>query len=317
MTAAAANVLAPLLAVDEETPSAGLLTYWSLTGGLDPLDLATSWEEAGLSAKEHPLPELPHPTTALRRAVRYVVSGKRMLVRPLEARGAHAIVAERAIEEETAVDSEGGTGKAISASLEHEVTARVTLDAANRVVVEPADSPYVAELRAAFNRSAGECSTSEVGSWLVDRVLGLDGVALRTTGGFYYLPPKSVEPWRKMALALQRVSGHRVLTIPALRSKDAVEAVLLAIEEEASTEADQLATELDEHISGEKKLGERAFATRAERITRTQQKLGRYEALLGAHSEKLTERLAALAVQVSAAALAAMAEETGEEAGAA
>lgn len=302
-----------LLAVQEQG-GAGCLTYWSLSGGLDPLDLAVTWAEAGLPAER--LPELPAPTTALRRAVNHVATGRRVLVRPLEEKGSHAIVLERStkVEKEGEVDAEAATPE-IKQSLAHEVVARVKLDVANRVVLDPPTSPYGPEIRASFERTSGECSASEIGGWLVDEVAALDGVALRETGGFYYLPPGSVAEWARISEAVKRVSGHRIFTIPALRSKDAVEAVLAAIEAEATAEASKLSDEIDAHLSGEAALGERALATRSERCEKVSKKLARYEELLGAHSEKLRERLDAIAEQLALASMAATPVEPLPETG--
>lgn len=275
-----------IVALDAGTDTTGALVYWRLDGGLDPAELAVVWRAAGLD--EAWLPATPAPSTALARALRER-SSKRRMVRPLNERGAHAIVNESASTSE--MDGEG---------LTYAVDLKVRLDAAGRAVITPADHPLAPQIRADYNRCLDICSADDIGCWLVSMMRKVDGVSLRDRGGFYYIPPAKVALWRTIVGAMRLISGHRTFEIPAIATGQAVEAILDAIEQEATTEAVKMEEEI---TSGS--LGERALKSRVSRCSAVETKVAAYEALLGAKLESLRERLERLRGNLVAAALVA------------
>lgn len=268
------------------TNGAGALVYWRLDGNLDPAELALPWARAGLDEKF--LPATPAPSTALSRAMREL-SARRSMVRPLDQRGAHALVHERAEGDE----------------LTYSVALRSHLDPAGRPVFDPADHPLAGRLRVDYEYQLTVCSSEDVASWLVRLARRLDGLALRDTGGFYYLPPDRIEEWAKATRALRAVSSHQTFMIPAMRSVDAVSAILDALENEAQAEAETMESELLAGING-KSLGERALTGRVARCESMERKVSRYEGLLGTKLDALRGRLESLRANLAAAALAAM-----------
>jgi hypothetical protein len=274
-----------LVILGQELPSAGALVYWRLNGELSPGHLSIPWVAAGLA--EALLPQTPAPSTALARAMRELGSQRKM-IRPLDRRGAHALVSERAKD----------------GDLTYDVELKASLDAAGRPVFTPAGHPYVNKVRADYSRHLDECSSDDVGAWLCKIVRRMDGVALRDTGGFYYIPPTRLAEWTRVVECLAQVSGHRVFQIPAMNSPDTVAAVVDAVEQEAAQEAANMEAELTEG-----KLGERALNNRYKQCENVEQKVQRYEALLGRGLDTLRTRLEQLRANLAAAAILASEDE--------
>lgn len=246
---------------------AGALVFWRLAGALDPATMRAAWAAAGFA--EAALPKLPSPAVALQRAMQGLTE-KRRLSRPLPGGGAHALVDE----------------KASTDSLDYSVALRATLDAVGRVVVTPPDHALADTLRAAYERALNECSTSDVAEWLVAQVRQLDGVSMREGGGFYFLSPAAMAKWDRVSEILETFSGHRLFSIPAMRTPDAVAAVLDALELETAAEAARLHAQV---TAG--KLGRRALQARAEEVQGMADRVRRYEATLGGKLEALHEQL--------------------------
>jgi hypothetical protein len=268
--------------------AAGALVYWRLEGVLDPAELAVRWKAAGLDTAL--IPQTPAPTTALTRALREFSSRRRM-IRSLDGRAGHAIVNETAANDD----------------LSYVTELKARLDPAGRPVFEPADHKLVPRLRADYDYQLSICSSEDVAAWLVRLIRRLDGLALRDTGGFYYLPPAHVAEWQKIVDCLRAVSEHKVFLIPAMRTTDAVDALLDAIVQDAKTEADGMEMELVEGLNG-RPLGERALKSRVGKCEAVEAKVTRYEALLGTKLDVIRTRLEVLRGNLAAAALAAMTE---------
>ncbi len=313
----------------EEGEGAGRIVYWVLKGAVDPDQLAAAWASAGLDPDD--LPALPAPSTALNRAVKGLQKG-RTLVRPLAGDG-YAVVRETA------------SGEA----LDYEATLRVRLDAVSRVTFssdstvacdcgwaqktgpERAKSlhargcrfrvasdaageahPLAAQVRAAYSAALNEHESSDVASWLV-RVLArrCDAVTLRDKGGVYYVPPFKMPAWLAVVGALRSVSAHKLFGIPALSNRDALEAVLDAVEREAADAADEMGAELLEAVGegGKPRVSERVGKARVARCDEVEAKVGRYEAMLGTRLDSIRERLGDLRANLGAAMLVEAAAE--------
>lgn len=275
----------------EALPMAGALVYWRLEGSLDPQELEVLWAKAELPAGLLPAP--PAPSTALQRAMKGLTS-KRTLVRPLDGRGALALVAERADKDD----------------LEHHVTLKVRLDAANRPIFEPAEHKLAPMIREEYDRQLDLCSAQDIGTWLCVVVRKFDGVGLREGGGFYYIPADQLARWDAAVAAIRRISAHQLFQIPAMRSDEAVAAILDALEQEATTEAKRMEDELASAT-----LGGRALTGRVSHCEAVEAKIGRYEALLGGSLETLRARLETLRGALAVAAIQADTSDVGEAGG--
>jgi hypothetical protein len=278
-----------IIAVPGLSPDvAGAITYWRLSGATDLARLGDAWRASAIDPGQFPLPLSPSPETALRKAVQEQGS-KRLLVRPLEKQKGWALVEEKA------------TGD----DLNHAITCRVKLagHAASYVgfpVVEPADHALAQPIRAEFDRAISEVDAGATSGWLVRTIYKLQAVALRDTGGIYFVPRPMLPAWRQIALAVREATAHAVFEIPALRSTEAIDAVLDAVSQEAQTEADKMEKALDEG-----QLGARALFGRSERCQETLAKIEQYEDLLGRGLDTIKERIGALKSNLVAAALMA------------
>lgn len=286
----------------EQQDGAGVLTYWRLSGTASVEDVAEAWADEGVSLVA---PEAPTDHLALRRAT-MELHERRRLVRPLGRREGFAVVEERALRE--VAFGEGGAEVEGPETLSYSVELKTGLAANGQLTIEPETHPDAQTITTAFSRHRRTLATTDIGSWLVRAVSKLDGVAMRDSGGFYYLPPKALPQWEGVCKALSFCSGHRVFRIPVMRTQEAVEAILDGVLSEATQEAARVESDLSEG------LGVRAIQARKGEINALRSKVSRYEELLGASLSKLTERLDTLHAGILAAELAAEREAASKKA---
>lgn len=263
----------------------GLVVLWRLSGEVDLEKLAAAWLAAGLDEKL--LPKPASPVVALHRAV-VELQTRHQLVRKIEGeRAGWAVVEERQ------------DGNGMEAQLNYNVTTRVRLvgdEDAEQLEFLPPDGPLVGEVRTEYERARRQLSQQDVSVWLVRRVEELRAVALRDTGGIYFVPRDAVDRWRAMCGALARASQNRVLDLPALRDDEAVAFVLDALARESERAATEMEKELE---TGD--LGERALRTRTARCGQMEQKLRQYEDLLGVQLDGMRSRIEQLQARMTAA----------------
>jgi hypothetical protein len=132
----------------------------------------------------------------------------------------------------------------------------------------------------------------------------LDAVALRDTGGVYFVPPVGLERLDRICKVLGETSRHAVHRVKALRTEDAVAGILDAITVEADVEYASMSSDL---TKGE--LGSRGLTTRAEQCEHIEGKVARYEELLGVKLDQLRTRLEGLRANITVAILKAQSEE--------
>jgi hypothetical protein len=283
-----------LITVSDHVPTAGAIVWWRLSGIVNVDTLRAAWAAQGLD--DTLLPSTASAPVALRRAVGEQRSARR-LVRPLEGTKGYALVDEHA------------TG----ADLDYHISFRVSLDTVGRLVFVPPSAPAgdprraTAEgIRAAFDRHLVELSTQDISGWLVRMMPKLDAVGLRDTGGVYFVPQPAVEKLGRLVAALKASSAHCLHRVPALRSEDAVDAILDAIAVEAEAEALGMEKELAEAA-----LGARGLENRVEHCNEVEGKVARYEALLGKSLGTLGERLERLRANLTVAMMKAQGTEGG------
>lgn len=279
------NVRSKLVVVTDDLADhvAGAVVFWELSGVIYTDRLRASWEAAGLD--EALLPELPTPAQALRRAV-MEQRERRQLVRPLGNGNGFAIVDERVNGDD----------------LDWRIKARVRVDVAGRFVIEPRDHPCGDELCATYHHCLNALSTEQTSGWLVGLAEHVGAVGLRGRGGFYFIAANRLPAWHAMMCAIEAASGKRLYEMPAMRSDQAVRAVLDAVTREAQKEAAKLRAELD---AGD--MGERALQTRTNQLADLRRKVEGYEGLLGDKLNALREELTALSASLGAATLVTLA----------
>lgn len=278
-----------------DADTAGAIMWWRLSGDTDGTRLASNWASAGLPSEL--LPKPPTPTTALNRAVNEQREARR-LARPLEGRHGWALVDE---------DARGE-------NLDYHVLLKVAVNALGRLEFfdMPKDPTHAlwservkTEIESAYNRHLDTLSHSDISSWIVSLAGDCNAVVLRDTGGIYFVPRPSMERWQGMVDVIRASSSHTIFEVPALRSDEAVAAIIDAIAREAQSEAEAMETEM----ADEGNLGSRALRGRVARVENVRAKVEAYERLLGRKLENLHLRLDALKANLAAAALAAMAAD--------
>ncbi len=266
---------------------AGAIVWWRLAGALRADDLAWSWAQAALPEKW--LPGATTPRAALGIAVREI-TGPRRLARPLGEGAGYVIVDE-------SPDHANGL-------LQHRPVGVVRVEE-GRIIVsgEAATESMRRVLEDAYDAAMASLAQGAVGGWLASLVGKLHGVPLRDTGGVYFVPRAHVETLSAIAGALRAASAHVVHTVPALRSEEAVAAILAAVQDDATSAA----LALEEKIAAGE-LGARGLRTVQAHVAELREKVSTYEALLGVSLEAMRARLADLDASSTLAIIAAESE---------
>lgn len=272
------------IVIVDDPEVAGALVYWRLSGETHHKTL-----QDGLTADVPTMkvkPPRPTPEKALRRALAKL-GARRRLVRPLEGGHGWALV------EETATEDEVQHATACTAKVE-----------ADQLQISPANYSHAAEIRAGFDTYCENLTHDDVSTWLVQVVRSLDAVSLRDTGGIYFMPRTSLDTWEQVVGAVQKAGHHEMFRIPALRTSDAVEAIMDSV----ARDAEQAMCELEAEVEKEN-LSPRSLRTRAGRCSDIAAKIERYNKLLEANQGELLEKVEGLKAELVAAALAGEAEE--------
>ncbi len=282
----------------ESTITAGLVSYWRLSGPVTLSRLRDAFEQRGLHTDL--LPKPPGDAVALGRAV-YEQASKHRLVRPLAKRGTWAIV------DETVTD---GSATFTTVMTVQHATGRPMTTSPFSSEFHPRFGEYAVlwnRVIDAYHRHNNELAPEDISSWLIKLAHTQNSLALRDTGGIYFIPRTGVDFWRKVSAALESVSAHKVLKIPAMKNDEAVAAILESLSVEAQSTI--MAFERDILKTGDEALGARALETRQKECVSLLAKVESYETLLGVSLVKITDAIGALQANIAAAALSADADE--------
>lgn len=176
------------------------------------------------------------------------------------------------------------------------------------IEVIPADKTD--EVVAAYKEFRGVLPGHSVAASLVGIVSALNGLTLRPSGGFYWLPSDKLAEWEKVARAVERAAVEpgksKMWVMRTAMDEDTMRAVRDSVAADLGTRISEIEAEV---MEGE--LGERALLARAASARELRKKLGEYEAMLGSAMEDLRDKLntidtvtGAAALQVSASAVA-------------
>lgn len=282
---------------------AGIIVWWELTGFVGYDDLAEAAELHGVAEAE--LPELPGCSTALMRAAAASTIDKRQLLRPLKKRGSWEIVQETVVER--GLDNEEGKPTTRErTSHESLVVGWVDRDLNGQLLpyVEAqndAGDVIARRILACYPGFKHALSTSDVSAWLIYLAeKRCSGVGLRARGGFYFIPRDCVDYWRAVVTTVRACSGHQLMEIPAMRTEEAVEAILGAVRKEAELAFSELETYLEAGVISTR--GANAYTRQMQDV---RAKVQRYADLLGVAQVDLLDRAEQLAGVLQSAHLAA------------
>lgn len=262
-TPEAKNVLgSALTAVEQADATTGAITYYRTRGGIDLGALATAWAAEGLDADDLLTP--PTKRVALQRALRQIEDE-------------HVLVD----------DSPAGGWQIVSRTITggkttYTVAARCLIKDGN-LTIERVDADDEAMelltdvLRVEHEQQMRTVTGGDVGGWLTNLLIGkggLEATSLRETGGVYFVTPQWVGKLDRIKRACASV-GVTVHAIPAVRSRETIEAVLDAIAREA---ADGLVKIREEMTDAR---GKKWVASRLDELAALEKKIDSYERFLG------------------------------------
>jgi hypothetical protein len=258
-----------------ENESAGALVFWSMSGEVSRDELIECLDLCNVSLDCVP----PVPSTKLfaTRAAARACTGPRQFVRPLKKRLAWVVVTEVVVshpDEEDRID------------LRHNVRVTVPDDFAVQVVpVTLDDEPLAMSVRDWCQHYKNVLVPMDISYWLLG-LLGqeFDAISLRERGGMYFVPNAHLSTWRKLVQALRMCSAHKVYEIPAMRTEEAVEAILDAVRREMHAKFQ----EFEEYLLGE--TSTRGLNVWERELANASAKAEKYAALLGVALPDLTQR---------------------------
>lgn len=269
--------------------SVGLITWWRLT---TDILIYNDGFVGDCQAQDFPIPALPSDEIALKRALRTHVKGRRTLLRTLPGH-VYAIVDEEIpIQGDDVLDPE--------------------YDVRFKAWVEDEDAQFDRELDKTFQDNLVELyeklrfayTEHDLSKWFVRVIEEVQSIRLRDTGGIYFIPQQTADRWRAFRELVHKHCESRILTVPAMRAEDAVEAVLDALNSDAESQMAKIWEELEV-----RDLGKRALKTRQDRCSVLAKKLRTYENLLGVKLSALRGQL----VDVDAAIVDTILMAEGDE----
>ena len=259
----------------------GAVTFWTLSEHTNRDCLEQEFLALQL---ESFLPE-PRPLSALLKdALEEVMSGSRLLIRPLADKEGFAVIRE-----------ERGTHNNVYNT---ELLARVQQTQPPTLFIQPNDE-RATQLRLAFANQTNRLPATQMSNVLVRLVEHIGGVRLRPSGAVYWIPGPRLDEWQRIALATEVSAVHRPSAVYLLRHQldaSAIRAVREAVLNDVQAETQRIC---DEITSGQ--LGSRALETRQRQAGELRHKVLLYEDILNVTLDNLhaaverTEQAAATA----------------------
>lgn len=276
---------------DNEVTS-GVVTFWRLSGSINLTQLVEEWDDRGWDGDL--LPSTTGENVALRRAVAELYQTKGTIVRPFRNKSA---VMDSGVEE-----AEEGVIQPL-----YKTRFTVWLDDDGIPQTHPSISN---EERNALLRQFNVVTNridEELSSWFAKVVFSLGGVALRDSGGVYFVPrrdPNISFTWDAFTEVVQKLSACRIYRIPAMDSASATQAILDSLTDEITKAENGMRVTLDEH-----QLGRRALETRTKRVSELFNKVSAYETMFGESLDTLRSGLQVLEARLVESLLVASREE--------
>lgn len=142
---------------------------------------------------------------------------------------------------------------------------------------------------------------SDVGAFLISYAHQISSIALRPSGGFYFIPRPMKGAWSNLTNAVG--SPHSFYEVPALPAAEAVHAITDALAEEIEGAIQSVRAELNDP---EKPIGAKALDNRAVSCKALLKKVRAYEELLETKMDSMCEQINYLEVAVATAKVTLM-----------
>ncbi len=242
----------------------GAIVLWSTTSTTSLDKLTVGLQSIGL---EKFAPNQASPQTALKSAMTDLYAGPRKLVRP--DRSGFSVVEE----------TQGVLG------LQHEVVLTAQFRG-GKLETYPLDEQD--RVLHAYQHQLDLVPVAAITACLTGIVRHLGGIALRQTGGIYWIPARSMATWAQVMAVVQSAGANTLYSITTQVDAESVRAVCDAIQAEMTSEVAQMQAELTEGLSA------RAGKRRAEQLASMCDRLREYEQSLGVTLTTLRESLVVL-----------------------
>lgn len=271
----------------------GAVTFWAVPNPADLDALKREWP----AWPESLVACLPEPTTsaaALKRALDEVLASRsgdaRLLVRPVDAKkGVFAVVRERVREVADWADA-----------LDYEVASTVAVQDGGGLDIHGGLPVAWSTLREAYDKHLAQVPGHAVGRALVKAVEALSGVALRDSGGVYWVSACRLDTWERVARAVETTCEKAsVYMLRAPVDAQTARAVIDAVVADANSSAAAI-----ERDMGDGSLGKRALQGRVKSAGEMLAKVREYEALFGTSLDTLRARIESVEMAATMAALA-------------
>lgn len=242
----------------------GAIVLWSTTSTTSLDKLTSGLDGIGLGKFA---PSQTSAQTALKFAMTDLYSGPRKLVRP--DRSGFSVVEE----------TQGVLG------LQHEVVLTAQFRGGKLEVYPPTEQDRVASAHA---HQLDLVPVAAITACLTGIVRHLGGIALRQTGGIYWIPARSTDAWAQVMSVVQSAGANTLYAITTQVDAESVRAVCDAINSEMAAEVSQMQAELTEGLSA------RAGKNRAAQLSTMCDRLRDYEQSLGVTLDTLRGALVTL-----------------------
>ncbi len=264
----------------------GGVVMWNVDDS-DRQKLEDGLEALGLSDL---MPRPRTPKAILHEALKARYANSKVLVRPLDKRSAFTVVRE---------DRGEATNEYIN-----EIGAEVDDD--GKITLTPYNSTDQWMIETAYENAAGVIPGINVTRLLVGALNGLYGIALKPSGGVYWLPEKRLARWSQIVKVIEdaaKESGkNNVFLLRSVADADAMRTVRAGIINDISRALEEITKDLEE--GG---LGELGLQSRVDRAKALHRKLKEYEGVLGESLSDVREKIdlaadaAASAIMIAAA----------------
>lgn len=273
----------------------GAIVYWSLSGDTDLDKLTKGWIRNGLDEKW-----LPSPTSGRVAMQRACNDAKDTKIFPRRTKDGRWIMV-RQIERDNEIS--------------FETLCSVFLDGKDLRVYRSQSTTnctsIVNKVIQNFHEHLGRVTSSDVGTWLVNLASDRCGCTpLRPRGGIYFVPRNKTALWRRVCKALRYCSDHMIYELAAMRSEEAVEAILAAIRREVHSTIQNVQDELRDE---DKELGARALQSRKKLCSDLLKKVEHYAELLDTNLDELEGGVENLQSRVTQLQYAAEAKKENRE----
>mgnify|MGYP000935855656 CR=1 FL=1 len=277
-----------LIALPEGVAGAGLICWWELKGRTDPELVADALDSRGL--------DMTPPGTSAAESLRQAMQSA---AGPRAARQ-HGVICMRRDKFSWFLVERALIANGDDVSLAAFARVEVTPDGddfESYVLRSTGDFDLVDAIIVNARSLMATTASTSISSWVsaVHRNT-FKATALRSQGGFYYVPPSERDTWQAFWDALHETTAHRASSIDALPTEQTIAAIVSSVRREYETALDELDLDVLNHRTG---IQKRVKQSRLERCSELQKKLAAYVDIVGGSLSDLSDALATVGALIA------------------